>query len=305
MPPRPSSRRVTVDFEPEAQARRRHGRAGAGRRRADGQLRRVAACARKPAAAAQLAGEQPRREPAVDIGEQTAAVAAAPFQAVFAVPGRLTVPATGEAKRVLLQQDGIEPVLTVRTVPKVDAKAYLYAKLVLPKGSPLLPGAVSLFRDGTFVGTGDAAGAVARRGPRARLRRRRPGARAPRHRRREARRDRPDLLGRAPTAATSASPSRTCTSAPSSSSCTTRSRSRRTRTSRSSSSGRRAPTKKDIDDKRGVIAFESKLEPEEEQRDRVRLPGHLAGRASDRLPLSPSPPAAFAVCGLGRRESAL
>jgi uncharacterized protein (TIGR02231 family) len=39
-------------------------------------------------------------------------------------------------------------------VPKVDPKAYLYAKFALPKGSPLLPGAVSLFRDGTFVGTG-------------------------------------------------------------------------------------------------------------------------------------------------------
>jgi uncharacterized protein (TIGR02231 family) len=73
---------------------------------------------------------------------------------VFAVPGRPTVPSTGEAKRVFLQQDAIEPVLSVVTVPKLDDKAYLYARLVLPKGSPVLPGSVSLFRDGTFVGTG-------------------------------------------------------------------------------------------------------------------------------------------------------
>ena len=99
----------------------------------------------------------PRQPPApsVEIGETTATVKAAPFQAVFGVASRLTVPATGEPKRVLLQQDAVEPVLTVRAVPKVDAKAYLYAKLVLPKGSPLLPGTVSLFRDGTFVGVGD------------------------------------------------------------------------------------------------------------------------------------------------------
>ena len=82
-------------------------------------------------------------------------VVQAPFQAVFTVPGRVTVGPNGEAKRVQLMQDQIEPQLTARTVPKVDAKAYLYAKLTLPRGgAALLPGAVSLFRDGTFVGTG-------------------------------------------------------------------------------------------------------------------------------------------------------
>ena len=104
--------------------------------------------------AARRGAAEPERRNGSHIGEQGASVAAAPFQAVFGVPGRLTVPATGEAKRVFLQQDGVEPVLTVRTVPKLEAKAYLYAKLILPKGSPVLPGAVSLFRDGTFVGTG-------------------------------------------------------------------------------------------------------------------------------------------------------
>jgi uncharacterized protein (TIGR02231 family) len=101
-----------------------------------------------------IADEAAPAPPPKEIAEQSATVAAAPFQAIFAVPNRLTIPDTGEAKRVLLQQDSIEPVLTVRAVPKIDTKAYLYAKLVLPKGSPALPGTVALFRDGTFVGTG-------------------------------------------------------------------------------------------------------------------------------------------------------
>jgi uncharacterized protein (TIGR02231 family) len=148
----PNLQTVTVDFEeapkpvaamapapPPAQGRIR---AMAGMKKADADEK-----------AAGIAVEENAPAP-VDIGEQTAAVASAPFQAIFAVPSRLTIPDTGETKRVLLQQDNLEPVLTVRTVPKLDAKAYLYAKLVLPKGSPALPGAVSLFRDGTFVGTG-------------------------------------------------------------------------------------------------------------------------------------------------------
>ena len=90
----------------------------------------------------------------VDIVQQNAALAVAPFQAVYEVPGRLSVPNTGEPKRVQLMAETMEPELTVKTVPKGDANAYLYAKLVLPKTStPLLPGSVSLFRDGTFVGT--------------------------------------------------------------------------------------------------------------------------------------------------------
>ncbi len=85
---------------------------------------------------------------------QSADVVVAPFQAVYAVPGRVSVGNTGEAKRVQLVTEAAEPVLSVKTVPKADAKAYLYAKFNLPAGTPLLPGAVSLFRDGTFVGTG-------------------------------------------------------------------------------------------------------------------------------------------------------
>jgi uncharacterized protein (TIGR02231 family) len=94
-------------------------------------------------------------EKTVEVEQQKAAVIAAPFQAIYAVPGRLSIPETGEAKRVQLLEESIEPLLAVRTVPKEDTKAFLYAKMMLPRGgSPLLPGTVSLFRDGTFVGTG-------------------------------------------------------------------------------------------------------------------------------------------------------
>ncbi len=140
---------VSVDFEPEAQPAAAMAPPAPAAMRDEGEQRRV-----KTLAVPGMTLSGAAAAPEMDVVEQQAAIVTAPFQAVFGVPGRLTVPPTGESKRVFLQQDGIEPVLTVRAVPKLEAKAYLYAKLVLPKGSPLLPGAVSLFRDGTFVGTG-------------------------------------------------------------------------------------------------------------------------------------------------------
>lgn len=87
-------------------------------------------------------------------GEVQAAVDLGSFQAVFSVPGRVSVEATGEAKRVQLMEETTEPALIVRATPKLEPRAFLYAKLVLPKSAALLPGSVSIFRDGTFVGAG-------------------------------------------------------------------------------------------------------------------------------------------------------
>jgi uncharacterized protein (TIGR02231 family) len=42
----------------------------------------------------------------------------------------------------------------VRVVPTRDEKAFLYAKMTIARGTPILPGPVSLFRDATFVGSG-------------------------------------------------------------------------------------------------------------------------------------------------------
>jgi uncharacterized protein (TIGR02231 family) len=86
--------------------------------------------------------------------ERFAKVETQAFQAVYAIAGRVTVPATGEAKRVQIDEAQLDPALSVRTVPKRDQKAYLYAKVTVARGTPILPGQVSLFRDNTFVGNG-------------------------------------------------------------------------------------------------------------------------------------------------------
>lgn len=147
----PELQTVTVDFEPEM----RPMASAAPPPPVGGMAKPLFAPRRNKMAAEEMAAaDAAAPEPEFSIAEQNSAVVTAPFQAVFQVPNRMSVPATGEPKRVHLQEDSMEPVLTVRTVPKRDPKAYLYAKLVVPDGSPVLPGSVALFRDGTFVGTG-------------------------------------------------------------------------------------------------------------------------------------------------------
>jgi uncharacterized protein (TIGR02231 family) len=86
--------------------------------------------------------------------ESRARVEVQAFQAIYGIAGRVTVPETGETKRVQIDDMDLDPALTVRAVPKRDQKAYLYARITVGRGTPLLPGQVSLFRDTTFVGNG-------------------------------------------------------------------------------------------------------------------------------------------------------
>ncbi len=86
--------------------------------------------------------------------ESRARIEVQAFQAIYAIAGRVTVPETGETKRVQIDEMELDPALAVRAVPKRDQKAYLYARITVARGTPLLPGQVSLFRDTTFVGNG-------------------------------------------------------------------------------------------------------------------------------------------------------
>jgi uncharacterized protein (TIGR02231 family) len=98
--------------------------------------------------------DRSKQAPEESAGEVRARIEMQVFQAVYAIAGLVAVPSTGEMKRVQIDDLALDPTLTVRTVPKAEQKAYLYAKLTTARGTPLLPGAVALFREATFVGNG-------------------------------------------------------------------------------------------------------------------------------------------------------
>ena len=141
----PELRPITVDFEPEQPPAPPPAVA------MESAPRQRFAAPTAGAAAQRQARDAAELEAAKD---RMAAAAISEFAATFAVRGRVTVENTGEVKRVAIDEAQLEPTLLVRAVPKRQERAFLYAKVMLPKGAVYLPGQISLFRDQTFVGTG-------------------------------------------------------------------------------------------------------------------------------------------------------
>jgi uncharacterized protein (TIGR02231 family) len=94
---------------------------------------------------------QPASAPAQ---EQEAALETGGYQAVFRIPGRVSVAGNEGAKSFRISTAKLAPELLVRATPVLDETAYLEASLKQPDEAPLLPGRVSLYRDGIFVGRG-------------------------------------------------------------------------------------------------------------------------------------------------------
>lgn len=78
----------------------------------------------------------------------------APFQAVYLVPGTVTIKATEGAKNVQIGAVEVSPKLIAQAVPKLSRSAYLYSRFKLGGKTALLPGSVRLYRDGVFIGNG-------------------------------------------------------------------------------------------------------------------------------------------------------
>ena len=103
---------------------------------------------------AKLAEPQAERERA-DVQQATADVGG--FQVMFKIPGRVSLGASEGAKSLRVSNVTLAPDLTVRAAPVRDPTAFLEASFKQNEDAPLLPGRVSIYRDGSFVGRGQMA----------------------------------------------------------------------------------------------------------------------------------------------------
>lgn len=102
----------------------------------------------RAAPAAKSAAEADADEPRFDVS-----VFQGSFATEFAVPQRVTVPSSGQQVTLALGEQALDTELLVRATPALDAHAYLIARLATPPG--VWPaGALQLYRDGAFVGSG-------------------------------------------------------------------------------------------------------------------------------------------------------
>jgi uncharacterized protein (TIGR02231 family) len=103
---------------------------------------------------AQDAGAANERKERTDVVQRQAFVEAVGFQANYKIAGRISVDNSGTSKRVRISGDDLDSKLSVISVPRIDSNAYLTAEFVAKGDGPMLPGMVNLYRDGVYVGQG-------------------------------------------------------------------------------------------------------------------------------------------------------
>jgi uncharacterized protein (TIGR02231 family) len=84
--------------------------------------------------------------------EQQATIEVGAFQTAFRVPGRVSVGTNEGSKSLRISSAMIAPDLAIRAAPVLDPTAFLEASFTQSEDAPLLPGKVSIYRDGMFVG---------------------------------------------------------------------------------------------------------------------------------------------------------
>src|SRR5215831_14049555 len=80
--------------------------------------------------------------------EQQAAAEVSAFQTAFRIPGRVSVATNEGAKSLRISTAAVAPELAVRAAPALDPTAFLEASFTQNEDAPLLPGRISIYRDG-------------------------------------------------------------------------------------------------------------------------------------------------------------
>ncbi|KAJ7776833.1 hypothetical protein DFH07DRAFT_797953 [Mycena maculata] len=75
--------------------------------------------------------------------------------ATFRVPGLVSIPSDGEAHNFTIVQLSLEAVMSWVSVPKVDTKAHITAKITNASEYTLLSGTASVYVDGSFISRSD------------------------------------------------------------------------------------------------------------------------------------------------------
>jgi len=78
----------------------------------------------------------------------------AEFAATYEIAGRVSVPAGNQPRELQIAADSLEGRLGVRLFPQQDRRAWLTASATWNGPGPLPAGPISRFRDGAYVGTG-------------------------------------------------------------------------------------------------------------------------------------------------------
>lgn len=99
----------------------------------------------------------PKAAAAEVVEERSAVAEIGAFQALFRIPGRVSLGAGEGARSLRIASATVAPELLVRAAPVVNETSYLEATFKQTEEAPLLPGRVSLYRDGTYVGRGQMA----------------------------------------------------------------------------------------------------------------------------------------------------
>jgi uncharacterized protein (TIGR02231 family) len=97
---------------------------------------------------------EPATAPSPDqpIDRGAAAFAGGEFSAEYRIAGAASVPADGSSHRFTIADRTLSSSLSVIATPRLAAVGYLIATAKAEGAEPLLPGPVSVFRDGSYVG---------------------------------------------------------------------------------------------------------------------------------------------------------